>query len=324
MRKTADAIVFLRSKNKYQVLLVKRKNPPFQGEWAFPGGFIDANEDPLHACLRELYEETDLILKEEQARSLCMRQKSGRDPRGDTHTYPYLFILENNSDGWLKIKAKDDAAAAKWVDLDKIERLAFDHGAILCEALGILFPLSAPQYKDQEVVFFGGSFNPWHAGHTECVKLFLKDYPDKLLVVVPDTSPWKSAVVSKEHVCYYQALKVLKHQLEPYPVVIHPGFYGKETPNPTAYWFEKITARKKGLLMGDDQFACLKNWENASTLISMMDFLFVVPRHLNNNECDLVKNEILTLNHNIEIIILSDHEYRHISSTKLRNNHEKR
>ena len=94
MRKTADAIVFHRSKNKYQVLLVKRKNPPFQGELAFPGGFIEANELPLDACLRELYEETDLTLKKEQAISLSIRQKSGRDPRGDTHTYPFLFVID--------------------------------------------------------------------------------------------------------------------------------------------------------------------------------------------------------------------------------------
>ena len=320
MHKTADAIVFLKVKKRYQVLLIKRKNPPFQGEWAFPGGFIEDNEDPLDACLRELFEETDLTLNKGQALPLKIRQKSGRDPRGETLTHPFLFVIDNLP----TIKAKDDAEVAVWVDLDKIDKLAFDHGAILCEALGELIPLSDPQYKKEGVVFFGGSFNPWHEGHTECVKLFLKDHADKLLIIVPDTSPWKKEVTNDGHFCHYQSLKCLRDKLKDYPVVVYPGFYGQETPNPTAKWFLKVSARKKGLLVGDDQFAVLKNWENASALIAAMDFVFVVPRNLTDNERGLVKNELLSINKKIEIILLSDHEYKHVSSTKLRNGHEKR
>ena len=319
MHKTADAIVFFKSQTRHKVLLIKRKNPPFQGEWAFPGGFLEHHEDPLDGCLRELYEETDLLLKKEQAIVLEVRQKSGRDPRGETHTYPFLFIL----DSCPPIKAKDDAQRAVWVDLVKIEKLAFDHGAILCEALGRLFPLLDTPFPT-EGVFFGGSFNPWHEGHNACIKLFLKAHQDKLLVIVPDTSPWKKEVITEEHFCYYQAFKHLQAQLKPNEVVIYPGFYGKENSNPTANWFLKITARKKGLLVGDDQFAALKKWENAPALMAAMDFLFVVPRDLNDNERGLIKNELLIMNKKMEITILADHEYRHVSSTKIRNGHETR
>lgn len=37
-----------------QILLITRKNPPYQSCFAFPGGFVDYNEDPMAGCVREL------------------------------------------------------------------------------------------------------------------------------------------------------------------------------------------------------------------------------------------------------------------------------
>lgn len=41
----------------HEILLITRGNDPFKGSLAYPGGFVDYNEDPLDACLRELEEE---------------------------------------------------------------------------------------------------------------------------------------------------------------------------------------------------------------------------------------------------------------------------
>mgnify|MGYP003401533068 CR=1 FL=1 len=61
---TVDNIILQLVEGKFKVLLIKRKKPPFQNCWAFPGGFLDVdtnnNPDPSleYAALRELKEET--------------------------------------------------------------------------------------------------------------------------------------------------------------------------------------------------------------------------------------------------------------------------
>ena len=49
--------------NKERVLLVKRNVAPKQGFWCLPGGFMELNETPEKAALRELEEETALAGK---------------------------------------------------------------------------------------------------------------------------------------------------------------------------------------------------------------------------------------------------------------------
>lgn len=45
---------------KKEILLVKRGVEPGKGKWALPSGFIENDETPEKACLRELKEETGL------------------------------------------------------------------------------------------------------------------------------------------------------------------------------------------------------------------------------------------------------------------------
>jgi len=49
------------AKNKEgKILIVKRNLKPAINKWALPGGFVESDELPEIACLRELYEETGL------------------------------------------------------------------------------------------------------------------------------------------------------------------------------------------------------------------------------------------------------------------------
>ena len=51
---TTDCVVF---DTKGRILLIRRKNPPFEGQYTLPGGFVDMGETVKEACRRELKEE---------------------------------------------------------------------------------------------------------------------------------------------------------------------------------------------------------------------------------------------------------------------------
>jgi 8-oxo-dGTP diphosphatase len=131
---TVDAVIFKRSQNKTALLLIKRKNDPFAGKWAFPGGFVDMDEELEDAVARELAEETNL--KGIDLEQMHTFGKVGRDPRGRQITIAFIgFTDENNAN----IKAGDDAAQAKWFDINDLpQEMAFDHDEVAKLAIGRL------------------------------------------------------------------------------------------------------------------------------------------------------------------------------------------
>ena len=57
---TVDCVVFGLDDRDLQVVLIQRDIPPFEGEWALPGGFVHMDETLEEAALRELREETGI------------------------------------------------------------------------------------------------------------------------------------------------------------------------------------------------------------------------------------------------------------------------
>lgn len=131
---TVDTLVFLKDgSNPYKILLIQRKNSPFQNRFALPGGFVDMNELLKDAATRELQEETGL--KGIDLKQLNTFDKIDRDPRDRNICVAYYgFTTPNNS----QIKGADDAENAEWVDLENLPDLAFDHLDIINKARVIL------------------------------------------------------------------------------------------------------------------------------------------------------------------------------------------
>jgi 8-oxo-dGTP diphosphatase len=108
-----DAIVVRPSgPSSHQILLITRGRDPFKGALAFPGGFVDYNEDPEVACLRELEEECGIKGKSVELVTVAGNPK--RDPRKHIISIAYHVQL---ADFTQEPKAGDDAASAKWYDL---------------------------------------------------------------------------------------------------------------------------------------------------------------------------------------------------------------
>jgi ADP-ribose pyrophosphatase YjhB (NUDIX family) len=58
------AVVLRRNATEsWEVLLVKRANPPSQGEWSLPGGVVELGERLEQAVVREVLEETGLAVE---------------------------------------------------------------------------------------------------------------------------------------------------------------------------------------------------------------------------------------------------------------------
>ena len=115
-----------------RVLLIVRKNPPYQGQFALPGGFVEVGEDVESACRRELFEETGLA--PERLRLLGVYSDPDRDPRG--HICSVVFAGSMPPD---EPTAADDASAASWIADWRDRQLAFDHRTILEDAERLLF-----------------------------------------------------------------------------------------------------------------------------------------------------------------------------------------
>lgn len=134
---TVDIILFTFREGMLQVLLIQRKNPPFAGKWALPGGFVQMDEGLEAAALRELGEETGV--RDVYLEQLYTFGDPNRDPRGRVVTVSYFALLSAdqviNMEQRGQIQGNDDASAAKWWDIYDLPDLAFDHRPILDYAL---------------------------------------------------------------------------------------------------------------------------------------------------------------------------------------------
>lgn len=130
---SVDSVIFGYTGGKLQIALIERKNSPFVGMWAIPGGFMEGDETVEQTALRELHEETGI--SEVYLEQFHVFSAPKRDPRGRTITVA-LFALINSDKS--KLVATEDAEQAKWWPAYDIPPLAFDHNEIYNKALQAL------------------------------------------------------------------------------------------------------------------------------------------------------------------------------------------
>lgn len=136
---TVDAVVTCQAR----VLLIQRGKAPGKGLWAVPGGFLELGETLYQSALRELREETGLVLEGVASVPVASHvfDHPQRSQRGRTISHGYHFELK---DGPLpELEAADDAAALQWVpivDLTALESQFFDDHFHLLDTFLKLLP----------------------------------------------------------------------------------------------------------------------------------------------------------------------------------------
>jgi 8-oxo-dGTP diphosphatase len=135
---TVDLVIFSVEDTDLKVLLVKRKGHPFKGQWALPGGFVNAGdgtpgnqgESLEEAAKRELHEETGLAYGTCYLEQLYTMGAPNRDPRTRVISVVYYALMDRNL--MCLVRAGSDAAEVRWFSTSELpEPLAFDHGFII-------------------------------------------------------------------------------------------------------------------------------------------------------------------------------------------------
>lgn len=128
---SVDAVVFgYTSQDGLSILLIQRMLPPFEGEWALPGGLVRDDESLETAVERELQEETGISIN--YLEQLYSFGQPERDPRNRVISIAYYGLVKPNA---FRLNASTDASDAKWFNVNEYPPLAFDHQEIFLKAL---------------------------------------------------------------------------------------------------------------------------------------------------------------------------------------------
>ncbi len=105
-----------------RLLMIKRGHEPGAGLWSIPGGRIEPGETDAEALVREMFEETGLVV--EVGSLIGSVQRPGL-AGAVIDIRDYAAMVTGGT-----LRPGDDAADARWVDLADLGSLAITEGLI--------------------------------------------------------------------------------------------------------------------------------------------------------------------------------------------------
>ena len=126
---TVDAVIFQITNGVLEVLLIKRQNEPFKGEWALPGGYDAEGETTTNALRRIVKQKTGVDVNSDlnYIEQLYTFDTVDRDPRGHAVSVTYMGTGRD-------IELRDSGSHTAFLDVNNLPTLAYDHAAIIAYA----------------------------------------------------------------------------------------------------------------------------------------------------------------------------------------------
>ena len=130
---TVDVVLFALLDKKLHVVLSRRPNEPFSGQWALPGGYVHKQEDAdsLTAALRVLRDKTGIVPP--YLEQLYSFADGARDPRGWSVSLSYFALVDHAV--LANAQVSSPGFGFDLVDVNAVPRLSFDHNRIFDMAL---------------------------------------------------------------------------------------------------------------------------------------------------------------------------------------------
>lgn len=124
---TVDTVILTIEQGKLHVLLVRRQQAPSKGVWTLPGGFVHTQEDRTAEDAARRVLATKAGLEVRHLEQLATFASADRDARGWSASIAYLALVQANDTPL--------GPGARFVPVDDVDRLPFDHAEILTYGL---------------------------------------------------------------------------------------------------------------------------------------------------------------------------------------------
>ena len=128
-----DLVVFGYYEGELSILLLNRKEKPFENKWTLPGGFVHIEDTLSKTCTRIL--QSKLGIADVYLEQLYSFDEPKRDPRGRVISIAYYALINPTK---FQLSAGAMTNDVQWFVIKKMPQLGFDHNSIFDVALARL------------------------------------------------------------------------------------------------------------------------------------------------------------------------------------------
>lgn len=128
-----DLVVFGYYEGELSILLLNRKEKPFENKWTLPGGFVHIEDTLSKTCTRIL--QSKLGIADVYLEQLYSFDEPKRDPRGRVISIAYYALINPTK---FQLSAGAMTNDVQWFAIKKKPQLGFDHNSIFDVALARL------------------------------------------------------------------------------------------------------------------------------------------------------------------------------------------